>query len=239
MVRFFKLIKKKLGGKNRQLQFFKYAFTEIVLVVFGILIAVYINNWNEAKIKHAIEVELLEELLDDTKADEDFFKSRFFHLASYLSNVKKLNAIDRGNTTDSIINSPFNNYRIFDIGMAYQSTVILNNNDKVEEFTNKKIQELLRKYILQHNYITIAFAQKDKYFDKYAGDLLLKYSDVSFNLQNSTPLKDYYKIIEYPKNKKVVNFLRASVLNCRIQVTTILKINAELKEAISNELKNK
>ena len=59
-------------------------------------------------------------------------------------------------------------------------------------------------------WIVLPFEQKEKHFDKYAGDLLLKYSDVSFNLTNDTPLKEYYKIIEYPKNKKVINFLRAA-----------------------------
>ena len=61
-----------------------------------------------------------------------------------------LNKINNGNTSEAILNTPFNNYRMFDIGMSYQSTVNSNTKDKVEEFSNKKIQELLRKYILQY-----------------------------------------------------------------------------------------
>lgn len=236
MLKFFKKTRRKLTLENNKLKFLRYAVVEIVLVVIGILIAVTINNWNKDNINQQIETGLLEELFEDSKTDSVFFNSRVFHLQSYLNNVKILNAIDNGNTPDSIANMPFNNYRMFDIGMAYQSTVILNNIGKVEEFSNKKIQDLLRKYILQHNYITIAFQQKEKHFDKYAGDLLLKYSDVSFNLTNDTPIKEYYKIIEYPKNKKVINFLRASVINSRIQTSNLLRINYQLLQEVRNTL---
>lgn len=236
MLKFFKRTRRKSVLENNKLKFVRYAFVEIVLVVIGILIAVQINNWNENNKNHKIEVDLLHGLLEDTKTDSVFFNSRVFHLTSYINNVNKLNAIYNGNANDSILNTPFNNYRIFDIGMAYQSTVILNNTDKIEEFTSNTIKDLLRKYILQHNYLTIAFEQKDKYFDKHAGDLLLKYSDVSFALKNNTPLKTYYNIIEYQKNIKVVNFLKATVLNSRIQTNNLLKINYELQQAVKVEL---
>ncbi|NVK52596.1 MAG: hypothetical protein HWD85_06650 [Flavobacteriaceae bacterium] len=239
MLKYFKKTRRRLTLQNSKLKFVRYAFIEIVLVVIGILIAVQINNWNKDNINTKIEVGLLEELFEDVKTDSAFFNSRIFHLKSYLSNVKILNAIERNRASDSTANTPFNNYRMFDIGMAYQSTVILNNAQKIEAFSNKNIQELLRKYILQYNYITIAFGQKDKYFDKYAGDLLLKYSDVSFNLPNNTPLKKYYSIIEYPKNKKVINFLRASVINCRIQASNLLTINYQLQQELKKTLQKK
>lgn len=238
MIKFFKKTRRKSVLENSKLKFVRYAIVEIVLVVIGILIAVTINNWNENNKKQKVEIGLLEELLADTKTDSTFFKSRIYHLQSYINNVNNLNKIDNGNANETILDKPFNNYRMFDIGMSYQSTVNSNTKDKVEEFSNKKIQDLLRKYILQYNYISIAFKQKDKFFDKYAGDLLLKYSDVSFNLKNSTPLKTYFKTIEYPKNKKVINFLKASVLNCRIQTASLVKINYQLQKAIEKELSN-
>lgn len=47
------------GGKTAR--YFKYAISEIILVVIGILIALSINNWNENR-KHA-------------SAEQEFFKS--------------------------------------------------------------------------------------------------------------------------------------------------------------------
>ena len=52
----------KIFRKNRQNSltegktgtYLKYAFGEILLVVFGILIALQINNWNEARKLHEV-----------------------------------------------------------------------------------------------------------------------------------------------------------------------------------------
>ena len=93
MLKYFKKSRRKFVLENRKVKFLRYAFVEIVLVVIGILIAVTINNWSTGKIEREIEVELLEGLLADTKTDSAFFKSRVYHLTSYIDNVNKLNAI--------------------------------------------------------------------------------------------------------------------------------------------------
>jgi hypothetical protein len=162
MIKFFKKIRRKSVLENSKLKFVRYAVVEIILVVIGILIAVTINNWNENNKKNKFEIGLLEELLADTKTDSTFFKSRVYHLNSYINNVNNLNRIDNGSANEAVLKTPFNNYRMFDIGMSYQSTVNSNTKDKVEEFSNKKIQELLRKYILQYNYITCITSAKSE-----------------------------------------------------------------------------
>jgi hypothetical protein len=48
--------------QNKTGKYFKYAIGEIVLVVIGILIALSINNWNEARKIRAIEQTLLKDL---------------------------------------------------------------------------------------------------------------------------------------------------------------------------------
>ncbi len=48
MTKFFRTIRKDLMEKNKTSKYFKYAISEIILVVIGILIAVSINSWNEA-----------------------------------------------------------------------------------------------------------------------------------------------------------------------------------------------
>lgn len=47
MLHFFRKIRRDLLANNKFYKYLKYAIGEIVLVVLGILIALYINNWNE------------------------------------------------------------------------------------------------------------------------------------------------------------------------------------------------
>ena len=48
MIKFFRNIRKKLATENKVRSYLRYAVGEIVLVVIGILIALQINNWNQA-----------------------------------------------------------------------------------------------------------------------------------------------------------------------------------------------
>ena len=59
MIKFFRKIRYDLMEKNKTVKYFKYAFGEIILVVFGILIALQINNWNETRKLKAKELEIL------------------------------------------------------------------------------------------------------------------------------------------------------------------------------------
>jgi len=49
MLPVFRKIRRKLADDNKLIQYSRYAFGEIVLVVIGILIALQINNWNEER----------------------------------------------------------------------------------------------------------------------------------------------------------------------------------------------
>ncbi|GGD50598.1 DUF6090 family protein [Muriicola marianensis] len=67
MFRFFRQIRQKLLVENRVSRYLLYAIGEIVLVVIGILIALQINNYNEARKQRAQEVHYLENLRTDLK----------------------------------------------------------------------------------------------------------------------------------------------------------------------------
>lgn len=59
MIKFFRHIRKDLMEKNKTVNYLKYAFGEIILVVIGILIALQINNWNEQRIQKLEEIQIL------------------------------------------------------------------------------------------------------------------------------------------------------------------------------------
>jgi hypothetical protein len=65
MIRFFGGLRRTLLREGRTLAYLKYAVGELVLVVFGILIALQVNNWNEQRqLRAKADVALLETLQD-------------------------------------------------------------------------------------------------------------------------------------------------------------------------------
>ncbi|MEO0340174.1 MAG: DUF6090 family protein [Bacteroidota bacterium] len=71
MIKFFRRIRQKLVSENKFSKYLIYAFGEIVLVVIGILIALQINNWSQAKSDKEKFMTLLEELAVDLVAEVD------------------------------------------------------------------------------------------------------------------------------------------------------------------------
>jgi hypothetical protein len=69
MIKFFRKIRQTLLSEGRIVQYFKYAIGEIVLVVIGILIALQINNWNQARKDDKILKEYLVKIKSHTIED--------------------------------------------------------------------------------------------------------------------------------------------------------------------------
>ena len=67
MIKFFRNIRRKLAAENKVISYLRYAIGEIVLVVFGILIALQVNNWNENRKNSLVEQQLLKALLIEFK----------------------------------------------------------------------------------------------------------------------------------------------------------------------------
>lgn len=79
MIPFFRKKRYKLAENNQFLKYSRYALGEIVLVVIGILIALYINNWNEERKDAQFERKMLLEVkktLEQDLIDLGFFKDR-------------------------------------------------------------------------------------------------------------------------------------------------------------------
>ncbi len=76
MINFFRKTRKKLADDNKPLKYMRYAVGEIVLVVIGILIALQINNWNEANKQEIIEIKFLKQLAFDLGVDIAYYNHR-------------------------------------------------------------------------------------------------------------------------------------------------------------------
>ena len=75
MIKFFRHIRRALIEQNKMGKYFKYAIGEILLVVIGILIALQINNWNEARLEVVQEGKILRNLKNDFKNNRKLLDS--------------------------------------------------------------------------------------------------------------------------------------------------------------------
>jgi len=71
MIKIFKGIRQQLLTENKFSKYLLYAIGEIILVVIGILIALSINNWNEAGKNRLLEQSYLINLMDEFRSNKN------------------------------------------------------------------------------------------------------------------------------------------------------------------------
>ena len=70
-------------SENKTVKYFKYAIGEIILVMVGILLALQVNNWNEARKNNIKEQQILKQLTDE-------YTSNLLQLEQKIANREKL-----------------------------------------------------------------------------------------------------------------------------------------------------
>ena len=104
MINVFSKVRKKLASENKVMAYLRYAIGEILLVVIGILIALQINNWNEARKTKLEEKTSLKQLKEDLLAEATLLKN----LDTYCKQeLNYLNEISNGNYNSVSIDSFF------------------------------------------------------------------------------------------------------------------------------------
>lgn len=98
MAKFFRKIRSKLLQEHETGKYLKYAFGEIVLIVIGILIALQLNAWNQAKQNRVLELRYLNgienDLLGDIRELETLFERDTLKFDAYTAIIKTLGSSD-------------------------------------------------------------------------------------------------------------------------------------------------
>jgi hypothetical protein len=85
MISFFRKIRQNILKQGKTTRYFKYALGEILLVVIGILIALQINNWNEARKQKKEDLIFLKNLKEELSLD-------ITALVKHIGKYKQLNS---------------------------------------------------------------------------------------------------------------------------------------------------
>ena len=217
MLPFFRKIRYKLAENNKFFKYSRYAIGEIVLVVVGILIALFINNWNEERKERIEEKELLEDLKQDLESNMELL-SQNWSKESFRSSTIILEVLKNKTPYHDSLSKHFHLSRVFsDLSMSTSSYEALKN--KGLEIVSSKP---LRKKIINHFEISLKTMRERLFriesstrpdfqtflYENFSvapdGSLLIP-NDYDALLENQT----YFNIISHRRNfQRMINKMR-------------------------------
>ena len=156
MLTFFRNIRKGLIDENRLWKYSKYAIGEILLVVLGILIALQINNWNEARKLKSSEIQVYQNLKRQLEEDAGFIEGNVQFNKKYWEHYKvalgMLEADDRSKA-DTVAGMATNLMEFSDFHQERNLYTSLVNSGEVQLISNKDVISSLQQ--LDETYVYI------------------------------------------------------------------------------------
>ena len=255
MIKFFRKIRLDLLSEGITGKYFKYAIGEIILVVFGILIALQINTWSENRNIYNHSKTHLNNIKKDLVADTTTFRSGIKRIKNSLSIQERLfnrDIVDKL-TLDSILNAiniSFHSVRIYKINNSTFSK--LTNSGFVESRSFKKIFIDINDYYTREFNTWIEYLEWDKesinrVFDPESFKEwydTIDFIELNNNIRSETEtireteyamaIKEYIKSTRF-RNYAWENHKEMKVLLERMKYQK--RVASEMIEKINNELK--
>ena len=167
MIRLFKKDKKKFINSRKIRNYLAYSIGEIILVVIGILIAVYINNWDLNQLKQDNGVKALKIVKRDLQTEKyvlEDFKKRYIYTRKYLIDILYNNKTDN---LDSL-KFHFGPYVHYKMNSEYIS---LKSSGKLNLISNSKLRSKLVNFYEVYYSIYKELEDEHKFFiDKRVND---------------------------------------------------------------------
>jgi len=167
MIRLFKKDKKKFIYSRKIRSYLAYSIGEIILVVIGILIAVYINNWDLNQLKQDNGVKALKIVKRDLQTEKyvlEDFKKRYSYTRKYLIDILYNNKTDN---LDSL-KFHFGPYVHYKMNSEYIS---LKSSGKLNLISNSKLRSKLVNFYEVYYSIYKELEEEHKFFiDKRVND---------------------------------------------------------------------
>ena len=246
MLKFFRRIRQTLLSENKFSKYFLYAIGEIVLVVIGILLALQINNWNEAR----KEAESQQKLFANLKID---FENRLNELEEfYVSKNQAIKNIARLNTIISESENGFDKEEVTQL-LAYQLNNFMFNEDfKLLEgvfntgLINDIKNEVLKRKLIEWPQLVEEMLEEQRIFQN---DNTTKYGPLLEKYISNRRLYEHFKFRNYtlPKGNQInlkedfegllqdpllENYLATKEVHLRISVIDLDNLTAAAKDII-------
>ena len=234
---------RKFAMKNSKVrQYIFYAIGETLLVVFGILIALQVNNWNERRKATLVEEGLLANLLQDLKSD-----SISFHRNSKtLSDIKSLHqaCYDVGvNGADySVINKPTYIRRL----LYYNPIARANDPFITSKINNEKIRQEILAYFRCMNDMEDVYGELEDVVinrirpflaDQEAQDITVWFENKDINSYHLIPVESLAELSKRPDFQQLLFEASVKLSENITALDLLVQQNNKLKSNIEDFLK--
>lgn len=165
-----KRIRRNLLQEGKFSRYLTYAFGEIIIVTIGILLALFLNNWNQNRGNNKLAKQYYQSIRDQLKEDLEVLTGEIEYNQNFYFQYKYAAKLIETNTKtalDTLGKITFNMVRFSDFRRKSNIYQTLINSGEVVLLTNNKITENLQNleeiylYInrLEENHSTIIFSQ--------------------------------------------------------------------------------
>lgn len=224
MITFFRRLRQSVLSENKFSKYLIYAIGEIILVVIGILIALQINNWNEARKNNLNEQKLVEKMIGQTKADSALFAYRIegtifsYTLFDNYLNINKT-------VSDSIKNIKFQG----DLSPVYKfnngSNLIRNHLQDFKQINNLELREELMEYAYLVTMMDGAIELANTNIQEFLIPLELEYYEALKPYDTTSTLYEMKTVFENPKMESRFELGKGLSINIKNQIEILLTKN--------------
>ncbi len=165
-----KKIRKKLLEERKLSKYLAYALGEIIIVVIGVLFALYLNNWNQSRADNKLEIRYYQSIKNQLKQDSIILTGEMYYNQTYYSQFTFACDLIRSEVKkeiDTLGKIAFNMLRYSDFRRKSNIYQTLINSGEIKVLKNNNITEKLQSleeiylYInrLEENHSTIILSQ--------------------------------------------------------------------------------
>jgi hypothetical protein len=235
MIKFFRKIRMELLSEGKTGKYLKYAIGEIILVVIGILIALWLNNLNSKYKQKQEELAILKELKEDFRLDIIDFK---INVRGHTKSINSINIILKSLDNDL----PYNDSLAHHFAMTTDWPISIIHRNSFDVLKSKGLELIsnneLRKKILNihgHSYQSLKVWENEPNRKFYLAEILKRFNkldawNVTDNGEHFTPViipNDYESLKKDTLYRSILNTMKSD--NQRVLNGVYLKIIKELK----------
>ena len=196
MFRIFRNVRRQLMRGNNTTRYLGYALGEIVLVVFGILIALWISNWNEQQKVREFEREMLAQVRSNLVMDRDNLSGIITNARRAIRSSNKILALEPNSTPPDSLKYWLGEIAQFDRFQPLTNAYEVLKSKGLDQVSNKELRLLLGTY-----YDNVVYAIRDANEDlKYTFMIdwlpVMKEGIVDFKFRHYLVLEDMQEFTE-------------------------------------------